>query len=85
MREKGRPELSVILAFNVKVDPEAEKEAKTLGVKIMTAEIIYHLFDDFTKYFQQVKDEKKLVIVSGDCDIEFLGPGTSECAISAVH
>ncbi|KAL8428384.1 hypothetical protein ACSSS7_007244 [Eimeria intestinalis] len=59
MREKGRPELSVILAFNVKVDGEAEKEAKVLGVRIMTAEIIYHLFDEFTAYFNQVKQEKK--------------------------
>ncbi|KAL8274724.1 hypothetical protein Esti_001329 [Eimeria stiedai] len=59
MREKGRPELSVILAFNVKVDAEAEKEAKVLGVRIMTAEIIYHLFDEFTAYFNQVKQEKK--------------------------
>ncbi|KAL8447523.1 hypothetical protein Emed_004311 [Eimeria media] len=61
MREKGRPELSVILAFNVKVDAEAEKEAKVLGVRIMTAEIIYHLFDEFTAYFNQVKQEKKSV------------------------
>ncbi|KFG62288.1 putative translation initiation factor IF-2 [Toxoplasma gondii RUB] len=62
MREKGRPDLSVILAFNVKVDPEAEKEAKTLGVKIMTAEIIYHLFDEFTAYFQSMKEEKKKAV-----------------------
>ena len=59
MREKGKPEYSVILAFNVKIDAEAEKEAKLLGVKIMTAEIIYHLFDEFTAYFDQLKREKK--------------------------
>ncbi|OEH78216.1 translation initiation factor IF-2 [Cyclospora cayetanensis] len=59
MREKGRPEFSVILAFNVKVDPEAEKEAKSLGVRIFTAEIIYHLFDAFTAYIDGVRREKK--------------------------
>eukprot|EP00921_Rhytidocystis_pertsovi_P008499 GHVQ01013928.1.p1 GENE.GHVQ01013928.1~~GHVQ01013928.1.p1 ORF type:complete len:842 (+),score=148.46 GHVQ01013928.1:273-2798(+) len=59
MREKGHPELSVILAFDIKVDPEAEKEAKSLGVRVMTADIIYHLFDEFTKYVQENREEKK--------------------------
>eukprot|EP00922_Rhytidocystis_sp_ex-Travisia-forbesii_P010457 GHVS01015322.1.p1 GENE.GHVS01015322.1~~GHVS01015322.1.p1 ORF type:complete len:817 (+),score=151.77 GHVS01015322.1:51-2501(+) len=59
MREKGHPELSVILAFDIKVDPDAEKEAKSLGVRIMTADIIYHLFDEFTKYMSETKEEKK--------------------------
>ncbi|CDJ62911.1 translation initiation factor IF-2, putative [Eimeria necatrix] len=59
MREKGFAEFAVVLGFDVKVDAEAEKEAKTLGVKIFSAEIIYHLFDQFTSYFQQVKQSKK--------------------------
>eukprot|EP00922_Rhytidocystis_sp_ex-Travisia-forbesii_P010458 GHVS01015323.1.p1 GENE.GHVS01015323.1~~GHVS01015323.1.p1 ORF type:complete len:462 (+),score=105.63 GHVS01015323.1:716-2101(+) len=59
MREKGHPELSVLLAFDIKVDPDAEKEAKSLGVRIMTADIIYHLFDEFTKYMNETKEEKK--------------------------
>jgi len=30
-----------------------------VGVRIFTADIIYHLFDQFTAYMQRVKDEKK--------------------------
>lgn len=43
------PEHAVILAFDVKVTPEARHEAEHSGVRIFTAEIIYHLFDQFTK------------------------------------
>lgn len=59
MREKGRPEYSVILAFDVKVDPDAVKEAAVLGVEIMAKDIIYHLFDSFTEYMKKIEDEKK--------------------------
>ncbi|SBS95108.1 translation initiation factor IF-2, putative [Plasmodium ovale curtisi] len=59
MREKGKPEYSVILAFDVKIDPEAEKEAQILGVEIMQKDIIYHLFDAFTAYLKKIEDEKK--------------------------
>ena len=59
MREKGKGEYSVVLAFNVKIDAEAEKEAKVLGVRIFSAEIIYHLFDAFTEYFNAYKQNKK--------------------------
>ncbi|SBT39133.1 translation initiation factor IF-2, putative [Plasmodium ovale wallikeri] len=59
MREKGKPEYSVILAFDVKIDPEAEKEAQLLGVEIMQKDIIYHLFDAFTLYMKKIEDEKK--------------------------
>lgn len=59
MREKERPELCCILAFDVKVDADALKEATTLGVKIFSADIIYHLFDDFTKYTAELNEQKK--------------------------
>ncbi|KJP88933.1 translation initiation factor aIF-2 [Plasmodium fragile] len=59
MREKGKPEYSVILAFDVKIDPEAEKEAQILGVEIMQKDIIYHLFDAFTSYIKKIEEEKK--------------------------
>ncbi|GAW81951.1 translation initiation factor IF-2 [Plasmodium gonderi] len=59
MREKGKPEYSVILAFDVKIDPEAEKEAQVLGVEIMQKDIIYHLFDAFTSYIKKIEEEKK--------------------------
>ncbi len=40
----------MILAFDVKVEREAQELADKEGVKIFTAEIIYHLFDKFTAY-----------------------------------
>ena len=41
---------ATILAFDVKVERDANELADNLGVKIFTADIIYHLFDSFTKY-----------------------------------
>jgi translation initiation factor 5B len=44
------PEYAVLLCFDVKVDREAEEVAQEMGVKIFSANIIYHLFDNFTAY-----------------------------------
>lgn len=59
MRERGREEYALILAFDVKIDPDAEKEAKLLGVTIFAADIIYHLFDSFTKHMEDFKEEQR--------------------------
>lgn len=59
MHERGFPEMAVILAFDIKVDAEAEVEAKKLNVRIMKANIIYHLCDMFTKYYCDVQEEKR--------------------------
>jgi len=37
-----------MLCFDVKIDKEATQYAEEVGVKIFSAEIIYHLFDNFT-------------------------------------
>ncbi|PNY04227.1 eukaryotic translation initiation factor 5b-like protein [Trifolium pratense] len=58
MLEKKR-EYSTILAFDVKVTPEARELADKLGVKIFSADIIYHLFDQFKAYMDNIKEEKK--------------------------
>ncbi|CAL1528028.1 unnamed protein product [Lymnaea stagnalis] len=50
---------AVILAFDVKVEREAQEMADTLGVKIFTADIIYHLFDAFMKYREDLKRKKQ--------------------------
>ena len=47
---KIKKEYATILAFDVRVTPEAQKFAEEEGIKIFTAKIIYHLFDDFTAY-----------------------------------
>uniref|UniRef100_A0A7S4P4S0 Eukaryotic translation initiation factor 5B n=1 Tax=Guillardia theta TaxID=55529 RepID=A0A7S4P4S0_GUITH len=48
-----------ILAFDVPVLPDAERSAKEIGIPIYTAEIIYHLFDAFTKRVADIKAKKK--------------------------
>ena len=58
MLEKAK-EYAVMLCFDVKVDKEAQAYADEAGVKIFTADIIYHLFDDFTKHMAQLVEQKK--------------------------
>lgn len=58
MLEKAR-EYAVMLCFDVKIDKEAQAYADAKGVKIFTADIIYHLFDDFTKHMAQLAEQKK--------------------------
>ncbi|CDP11376.1 unnamed protein product [Coffea canephora] len=58
MLEKKK-EYATILAFDVRVTPEARELADELGVKIFCADIIYHLFDQFKAYIDNLKEEKK--------------------------
>ncbi|KAM9327450.1 eukaryotic translation initiation factor 5B [Pholidichthys leucotaenia] len=53
------PLYAVILAFDVKVERESQEMADSLGVRIFSAEIIYHLFDTFTKYREDYKKAKQ--------------------------
>mmetsp|Transcript_16818 Transcript_16818/g.15172 ORF Transcript_16818/g.15172 Transcript_16818/m.15172 type:complete len:316 (-) Transcript_16818:82-1029(-) len=59
MNEKGFPEYATILAFDVKIDSEAEEYAKECSVKIFTADIIYHLFDQFSAYMNGIIEQRK--------------------------
>lgn len=59
MNEKGHPEYATILAFDVPVEREAREHAQEMGVRVMTAEIIYHLFDQFTAYMKQIEDQRR--------------------------
>lgn len=58
MLEKS-PDYAVMLCFDVKVEKEAAAYAEENGIKIFTADIIYHLFDSFTKHMDQVLEKKK--------------------------
>ncbi|KAL4961350.1 putative mitochondrial translation initiation factor IF-2 [Aspergillus stella-maris] len=58
MLEKAK-EYAVMLCFDVKVDKEAQAYADDVGVKVFTADIIYHLFDDFTKHMAELTERKK--------------------------
>jgi len=57
--EKGKPEYATVLAFDVKIDKEAEEYAKNNDVNVFTADIIYHLFDKFKKYMEGVVEKQK--------------------------
>ncbi|CAD6443558.1 1974b74f-d373-40a7-8a7b-59e4cccba391 [Sclerotinia trifoliorum] len=58
MLEKQK-EYAVMLCFDVKIDKEAQQYADDQGIKIFTADIIYHLFDSFTKHMQVIAEAKK--------------------------
>ncbi|KAK2977459.1 hypothetical protein RJ640_031018 [Escallonia rubra] len=58
MLEKKK-EYATILAFDVKVTTEAQMLADEAGVRIFIADIIYHLFDQFKAYIDNLKEEKK--------------------------
>ncbi|CAJ0627801.1 7046_t:CDS:10 [Entrophospora sp. SA101] len=58
MLEKAR-ELAVMLCFDVKVDKDAQDLADELGVNIFKADIIYHLFDQFTAYNKEILEQKR--------------------------
>ena len=59
MNEKGLPEFATILAFDVRIDSEAAEMAEELKVRIFTADIIYHLFDQFTAFMSGLKEERR--------------------------
>ena len=46
----------VILAFNVKILPEAEEEAKKHGIKIFKHNVIYRLIEEFEKWHREQKE-----------------------------
>ena len=53
------PKYTIILAFDVKVERDAQDMADSMGVKIFQADIIYHLFDRFMAYQEELKMKKK--------------------------
>ncbi|CAL8143028.1 unnamed protein product [Orchesella dallaii] len=50
---------AVILVFDVKIERDAQELADHLGVKIFHADIIYHLFDQFIAYRDELKLKKR--------------------------
>ncbi|KAG2038498.1 P-loop containing nucleoside triphosphate hydrolase protein [Suillus americanus] len=58
MLEKAK-ELAVILCFDVPVDRDTEKLAEEMGIKVFKADIIYHLFDAFTAYNNEIMEAKR--------------------------
>ncbi|PHT30496.1 Eukaryotic translation initiation factor 5B [Capsicum baccatum] len=61
MLEKKK-EYATILAFDVTIAHDAKELADKVGVKIYTADIIYHLFNQFKAYIDNLKEEKKKLV-----------------------
>ena len=49
----------VVLAFNVRVLPDAEEEAKNRKVPIFRHNIIYHLVDDYLRWVEKEKEARE--------------------------
>ncbi|KAG6853716.1 hypothetical protein C0991_002132 [Blastosporella zonata] len=58
MLEKAK-ELACILCFDVTVDKEAERLAEEMGIRLFKADIIYHLFDSFKAYNEEITEAKR--------------------------
>ena len=48
-----------ILAFDIKIHPDAKVFGEENGIKIFTADIIYHLFDSYVDWEKQCVAERK--------------------------
>ncbi|CAJ0581117.1 unnamed protein product, partial [Mesorhabditis spiculigera] len=59
MKEHGKEEYACILAFDVRVEREAQLFADREGIRIFKADIIYHLEDDFLKYREELRMKKR--------------------------
>jgi translation initiation factor 5B len=59
MNEKGHSEYATILAFDVPIEREAREHAQDMNVRIMTADIIYHLFDQFTRFMAELNEQRR--------------------------
>lgn len=60
--KEAHKEYATILAFDVKVTPDARAYAEENGIKIFTANIIYNLFDMFKEYVDECERERKKLL-----------------------
>ena len=54
----------VILAFNVPIGEEAEREARDKDIKIFSERIIYRLVENYIKWYKEEKEKEKKIILS---------------------
>ena len=57
-QNKIKKEFATVLAFDVRITPDATAFAEKEGIKIFSAKIIYHLFDSFTEYVKQCQEDR---------------------------
>ncbi len=58
--KKHRIEYGVIIAFNVKILPEANELAVKEGVKIFSHNVIYRLMEDYLEWVKKLREEERL-------------------------
>jgi translation initiation factor 5B len=58
--KEHEPLYGAILAFNVRILPDAEEEAKDRNVRIFQHNVIYHLIDDFAEWLRSERDKVAL-------------------------
>lgn len=57
--------VAVVLAFNVKILPDAEQEAKAAGIPIFQSDIIYHMIEDYLRW----SEEQRTAGVKAELDL----------------
>jgi translation initiation factor 5B len=57
--------LAVVLAFNVKILPDAEEEAKAAGIPIFQSDIIYHMMEEYLRW----SEEQRAAGVKAELDL----------------
>ena len=57
--KKSNPYLGVILAFNVKVLPEAREAATGSGIRIFEEKVIYRLIEEYEEWVRKQKEEER--------------------------
>jgi translation initiation factor 5B len=57
--KENEPLYGAILAFNVKVLPDAEEEAQNRKIPIFKSNVIYHLIDDYLKWMRSEKEARE--------------------------
>ncbi len=58
--KEHEPLYGAILAFNVRILPDAEEEAEDRNVRIFQHNVIYHLIDDFAEWLRSERDKAAL-------------------------
>jgi translation initiation factor 5B len=58
--KEHEPLYGAILAFNVRILPDAEEEAKDRNVRIFQHNVIYHLINDFAEWLRSERDKAAL-------------------------
>jgi translation initiation factor 5B len=56
--KEHEPLYGVVLAFNVRILPDAEEEAEIRSIQIFKEQIIYHLIDNYLKWLKSQREAK---------------------------